>query len=113
MKMPRVSFQLALLVVIGLAPLLVLAAPQAPPPEIVRQNSELFSWVIGLMALGLIGLIGMKISSDAQTQKNNHENNKEQWAAIKENRDDLQNVRVDVAGLRGEHNINHPIEFKR
>jgi hypothetical protein len=106
MTMPRLRFTAALLVSIWTAPLIALGAPSAPPPETVQQNPELFSWVFGLVTAALLFFIAFKVHSD-------HQNNKEQWTAIKDNRDKIHGVDKDLAELRGQHTINHSPEFKR
>ena len=91
----------AALVLLALAPLGVLAAtPENPSPAVIADYSQLFAWVFGFVSTGFFTLLGLMLRSG-------NKNNEKQWEEIKGNREDIKGVALDVAELRGEHNINH------
>lgn len=78
---------------VALIPTIVLAAPSAPSPSVIAQNSELFQWFLGLCIL----LIGFFLNRTLNTIENN---NKQQWKSIGA-------LDKRLSHLEGAHAVNH------
>lgn len=74
------------------APLVVLAV-DAPTHDLIRDNSSVFAWILG-MALSSLGVIIVWYV------KSGNDNNKQQWLS-------LNNHERRLSRLEGEHGVNH------
>ena len=96
---------LALVLLILLPSIAFAAAPAAPSASLVANYPDLFAWLFGIVSLAAVTLLGSMIHTG-------NKNNKIHWEHTNKNTTEISTVKVDLAHLKGQHEINHP-DFRR
>jgi hypothetical protein len=79
-----------LLVLVVLAiPLMTYASVAPPPPEAIRDNYILFSWILGICFLVISGFILRMLNQQDKRNEAADANNQKQWQAISKNAIDI------------------------
>lgn len=72
-----------------------------PTPEVVKDHSALFSWVLGVAIIVALFLFAKVVNT-------HEENSKKQWEKIDKHEDRLDMTEKEILVMKTEHKRNHP-----